>query len=176
MNEQTESWLNAPEPGWAPETLPHTTGTQTFLEDDGGDRLRVRYYRDGADGSLAGKVWFGAAAQGPPGHAHGGSIAALLDEAMGGAGWIAGHPVVAAEITTRFKRMLPLRAAYLLRAWVVDHRGRKVEARGELRGRDGSLFAEAEGLFVELDLKRLGKLAESATDLRPYLTIRRKEI
>ena len=37
--------------------------------------------------------------QGPPGHADGGSLAAVLDEAMGAAVWLAGHSVVAAHLS-----------------------------------------------------------------------------
>ncbi len=174
MNEATAAWLTSPEPGWSLVDLPHTVGTTTFLTGAGEDRVRVVYFRSASDPSLTGKVWFGSAAQGPPGHAHGGSIAAVLDEAMGGAAWVAGYPVVAAEITTRFKRMLPLGAAYRLRAWLVGRQGRKVEARAELLGRHDGLFAESEGLFVELDMDRLQRLAQTATDLAPYLKIRQK--
>lgn len=167
-------WLTTPRAGWKPVDLPHTVGTATFLGDEEGNRLRVRYYQVSDPPTLAAKVWFGPGAQGPPRHAHGGSIAALLDEAMGGAAWIFGHPVVAAEITTRFKRMLPLDARYLIRARVVAVRGRKVEAEAELRGLDESLFAEGEGVFVELDTERLDRLAQQAADLRPYLKVRQK--
>ena len=40
--------------------------------------------------------------EGPPGHAHGGSMAAVLDEAMGAAAWMEGHLVVAVRLATSF--------------------------------------------------------------------------
>ena len=48
----------------------------------------IHYFRTGPDRSLRAKVLFGPGTQGPPGHAHGGSMAAVLDEAMGGAAWM----------------------------------------------------------------------------------------
>lgn len=54
------------------------------------DRLRVAYFRRNEDDALLATVWFGSKAEGPPHHAHGGSIAAVLDEAMGASAWICG--------------------------------------------------------------------------------------
>ena len=102
-------WLETPEPGCAKAELPFLALADTFVSGDpSGHRLNVRYYLRSADGVLRAKVLFGPGTQGPPGHAHGGSMAALLDEAMGGAAWLAGHPVVAAQLNIKFSRMLPL--------------------------------------------------------------------
>lgn len=115
------------------------------------DILRVQWYVRTEDGALVGRVWFGPGAQGPPGHAHGGSMAAVLDEALGSACWVAGHPVVAAELTTSFRAMLPLDNVVSVEAWVEEADGRKVYPRGRIVGDDGTLHAEATGLFIEMD-------------------------
>src|SRR5687767_9779706 len=82
---------------------------RSFVSGDPESKLiRVRYFRRDADGALVGTAWFGDAVEGPPGHAHGGSIAALMDEAMGLAAWVAGHTVVAGKISVEFLRMVPL--------------------------------------------------------------------
>ena len=58
-----------------------------FLQ--GHPHLRIAYYRsaekdDHGHHALFGRAFFGSAGcEGPPGHAHGGSMAAVLDEAMG---------------------------------------------------------------------------------------------
>ena len=126
------------EPGWSPllGILPASTGARFVSKDDSGQRLRVRYYRRDADGALMGKVWFGPGTEGPPGHAHGGAMAAVLDEAMGYGAWISGHAVVAARITVEFKTLLPLGAEVLLEAWVERSEGRKVHMRAHLLGPD----------------------------------------
>jgi len=140
---------------WQPlEPLRIEGGRGSFVTDEpGNDRLRVAYFRRG-DGRLVGRAWFGPGAMGPPGHAHGGAIAAVLDEAMGAAAWMAGLIGVAAHLATDFRRMLPLGTDALLEAWVVEHAGRKVRTGAALRGEDGTLYAEASALFVRLDPDR----------------------
>lgn len=151
-----------PEPGWIPIEPPRLEGGRgSFVSGDPeGDRLRVRYFRRENDARLVGRAWFGPGSQGPPGFAHGGSMAAVLDEAMGAAAWVQGHLVVAARLDTSFQRMLPLGTDALLEAWVDRIEGRKVWTLGRLLDADGEPFAEAEALFVKLDKQRFGPLLE----------------
>lgn len=113
-------------------------------------RLIVRYFERERDGALVGKAWFGKGAAGPPGHAHGGSIAAVLDEAMGLSAWIKGHAVLAARLTVDFRAMLPLETVVHFEAFVVSVAGRKVQTRAALTDVQGNLVAEGAGLFVVL--------------------------
>jgi len=150
---------------WAPTPLPMEVGIESYVSGDpAGDRLRVRYFRD-ESGRLRGKVWFGPGTQGPPGHAHGGSIASILDEAMGGAAWMGGHPAVALELTSRFRNMIPLGTVATLSAEITEVHGRKVRTRGQLEGADGTLFAEAEGMFLTLDPSRFGPMVDRAKQM-----------
>ncbi len=112
--------------------------------------MRVEYFRRDADGALVGRVWFGPWCEGPPGHAHGGSMASALDDAIGKVGWLNGHRVVAAKIDVRFRRMLPLGTDARIEAWIDRVEGRKVHTRGRLLADDGAPYAEADGLFIEL--------------------------
>src|SRR5258708_170613 len=133
-----------PEAGWTPiEPFRLEGGVGGFVTGSPqGDRLRVRYFLRAADSRLVGRAWFGPGAQGPPGHAHGGAIAAGLDEAMGAAPWVAGH------IT--------------LEAWVEREEGRKIWTAGRLLDGEGTPFAAAEGLFIELPPERFRPLLEAA--------------
>ena len=150
------------EPGWTTTLLPTDVGIVSYVSGEPeGERLRVRYFRD-ADGKLRGRVWFGPGTQGPPEHAHGGSIASILDEAMGGAAWMGGHPAVALELTTRFRQMIPLGTVATLTAEIAGTDGRKIRTRGRLEGPDGTLFAEGEALFLALDAARMGDLTAKA--------------
>ncbi len=151
-----------PEPGWQPiEPLRLEGGRGSFVSGNPeGDRLRVRYFRRPEDRRLVGRAWFGPGAEGPPGHAHGGSIAAVLDEAMGAAAWIEGHIVVAVRLDTGFRRMLPLGTDATLEAWVDRVDGRKVWTHGRLLDAGGEPFAEADALFVKLDPVRFAPLLE----------------
>ncbi len=158
-----------PETGWTPiEPFRIEGGSGSFVTGRGegggaeGDRLRVRYFLRAADHRLVGRAWFGPGAQGPPGHAHGGAIAAVLDEAMGAAAWVAGHVAVAARLDTSFLRMLPLGTDATLEAWVEREEGRKIWTAGRLLDGAGELFATASGLFIELPPERFQPLLEQA--------------
>lgn len=161
--EEDARWLDHADLGWTKIRLPHMVMAESFVSGDASERrLAVRYYRRDAERTLIAKVLIGPAAQGPPGHAHGGSMAALLDEAMGGAAWMNGHPVVAAELTARFRAMLPLNSRVIVEAWVQSVEGRKVRTRGVLRSEDGRLYAEGEALFITMDPKKFGALVGEA--------------
>lgn len=136
----------------ADEHLMHLQLGRSFLAGPHPDDeiVRLRWYVREADGALIGRVWFGPGAQGPPGHAHGGSMAAVMDEALGSACWVAGHGVVAAELNTRFRNMLPLGRVYTAEAWVERVEGRKIYTRGHILDEDGTVYTEATGLFIEM--------------------------
>ncbi len=74
-----------PEPGWEP-VVPFPSAEGTFLAD--GDRVRLAYFRIPGEPVLYAKAWFGKNTMGPPGHVHGGAMAATLDEAMGAVCWM----------------------------------------------------------------------------------------
>lgn len=140
----------APPDGWERFELP---AERSFVYGDAGDRLRLAYFHRGSE--LRASVWFGPEAQGPPGHAHGGAVAAVLDEALGIAAWAAGHPVVAARLVTDFRRMLPLGTVCTVEPTVESIEGRKVRVTGRLVGEDGTVYAEAESLLVNVAAKTL---------------------
>jgi acyl-CoA hydrolase len=146
------------EPGWTPLEVPalYDPARSYVSGDPGGGRLRVRYFRRGTEGEMLGKAWFGPGCEGPPGHAHGGSICALMDEAMGGCAWMIGHTVVAARVTVNFRRPVPLGTVTWIRAFVEQVKGRKVFARGMVTtAHETEIFADAEGLFVVIDADRM---------------------
>ncbi len=151
-----------PEAGWAELDMGGPRNTQgSFVSGEPeGQRLRVRYYRRLADGALVGKVWFGPGALGPPGHAHGGSMAAVLDEAMGLAAWVAGHRVVAARLEMDFKNMMPLGTVATMQVTIDRVEGRKVHMAGVLCSRDGTVFAQSRGLFIQLSAEKVEQLRD----------------
>jgi len=113
------------------------------------DRIRVMYFRVGDEPVLRGKVWFGPGTEGPPGIAHGGAVAAALDESVGGVAWMLGHRVVVARLTVDFRAMVRIGTDATIEASVAEVNGRKVTCRARLTDGD-TLLAEAEGLCVVL--------------------------
>ena len=105
--------IATPEPGWEP-VMPFPSPEGTFLAE--GDRVRLAYFRKPNEPVLYAKAWFGTKTMGPPGHVHGGAMAATLDEAMGAVCWMNGHQVVAATITISFLAMLPIETETIVEA------------------------------------------------------------
>ena len=150
MNEEWERWLREADPGWIEIDGQELVVRDTFVSGKG-SALSVRYFRTEAPGVRA-KVIFGPGTQGPPGCAHGGSMAALLDEVLGCAVWCHGRLAVSAELHVHYRRLLPIPQRCIAEARVERTDGRKVWARARLRDVSGEiLFAAGEGVFLGLD-------------------------
>ncbi len=108
------------------------------------------------DGRLVGRGVFHAAYEGPPGFVHGGWIALGFDEILGMANIASGHPGMTGRLGIRYRRPTPLHRPVLFEGWTDLVDGRRVVTRGTLTV-DDSVTAEAEGLFVKLDLDKAVK-------------------
>ena len=122
------------------------------------DRLQVRYWIRDSDQHVLGRVGFGLLAQGPPGHVHGGALSAVLDEVMGIAGWVGGHPVLAAELNVQFRRSVPLHTCMEFHGWIEKVDGRKVHIRSVLVDAKGERYVDAQGLFMTLPEARIEEM------------------
>jgi acyl-coenzyme A thioesterase PaaI-like protein len=138
--------------------IQHIIGCKSFVSGDPeGERLRVRYFRRQDDQTILGRVWFGPESEGPPGYVHGGALAAILDEAMGGAVWVAGHPALSVRLTTQNYRPMPLHTVATFEAKVERVSGRKIYTKGHIYRDDGHTYCEGEALYVELDREQYGE-------------------
>src|SRR5262245_25500919 len=136
-----------PEPGWV-HVEPFPSPEDTYLAD--GDRVRLAYFRKPDEPTLYAKAWFGRKTTGPPGHVHGGAIAATLDEAMGAAAWMNDFQCVAATIKISFLAMLPIESETIAEAHIDRVEGRKIHLRSTLSDLAGKVMAEGTGLFIVL--------------------------
>jgi acyl-coenzyme A thioesterase PaaI-like protein len=68
---------------------------------------------------VRGIVTFGAAYEGPPGHVHGGLIAATFDEVLGFAQSMTGHPGMTGTLAIRYRKPTPLHRELTLEGRVV---------------------------------------------------------
>lgn len=159
-----ETRVEAPDlsghPDWTPIVIPELlTRPDAFVSGDPeGDRLRVKYYHNLEENNLVAKIWFGPRVAGPPNHAHGGSIAAALDEAMGVAALHAGYIVVAATISLSFCKMLPLNSVVSAIIHIDKVEGKKIHTKGQLVSDSGTCYAECEGIFVNIGRKAVEAL------------------
>jgi len=107
-------------------------------------------YWETEDGEVISRVNLTQEQQGAPGHAHGGSLAALLDETMGWAVWKAGHRALAARLEFDYRHPTPLGVPLEVRARIVGKGKRSIRTEGRLYLPDGRVSAEARGVFVDL--------------------------
>jgi len=90
--------------------------------------------------------------QGAPGFAHGGVIAAALDDTVGTLLLVLRKPAVTAKLEIDYRRPAFIGRDYQLEAWTEGVDGRKLHLRGELREPDGTVVAEARALFLTVEL------------------------
>lgn len=136
------------ETGWVPFDAPALVGASLrFVSGEPeGNRYRVRYYRDEQQ-QLRARIWFGPETEGPPGHSHGGAMAAVLDEVLGLAAWAAGYPIVVGNLNISFRNLLPLEQVVTVESEVVSVEGRKVMVHGRICSGD-AVYAEAQCLCI----------------------------
>jgi acyl-coenzyme A thioesterase PaaI-like protein len=143
--------------------FPGQVNRRSFISGNRNSRaIRVRYFEKKSASIFAGRAWFGPETAGPPGCAHGGSQAALLDEGMGAAAWLSGMTVLAAKIEINFREPLPIGTVLTMRAEVTKISGKKVYAAGKLVADDGTVYSEGTGLFVVIDPEALLKKISSS--------------
>lgn len=97
-----------------------------------------------SDYHITGTVTFGPAYEGPPGHVHGGLIAAMFDELLGFAQL---SPGFTAYLHINYRQPTPLNAELRLVAWVDSVERRKRIVKGECYLGDEKV-TDAEGLFI----------------------------
>jgi acyl-coenzyme A thioesterase PaaI-like protein len=109
------------------------------------------------DGRILGRATFGAAYEGPPGCVHGGYIAAAFDEVLGSTQSLSGSPGMTGRLVVHYRSPTPLHTELRFEGTLERVDGRKIHTRGMLWAGD-TLCAEAEGLFISIDLQRFADL------------------
>jgi uncharacterized protein (TIGR00369 family) len=99
------------------------------------------------------RVRFDARHQGAPAYAHGGMVAAVLDDACGYVSFLVQRMFVTAHLEVDYRRPVLLDHEYDVRARCAGIDGRKVHLEAELVDGDGTVVAEGRGLFVTVDVE-----------------------
>ncbi|MBV6396374.1 MAG: hypothetical protein HFACDABA_01972 [Anaerolineales bacterium] len=100
------------------------------------------------DGILTSDFTLGLAQQGPPGYAHGGASAAILDEAMGLVVWAAGHKVAAVNLEINYSQPVPLDQPLRVETRITTIGERKIFSSGKILLADGSVAVSGRGIYV----------------------------
>jgi uncharacterized protein (TIGR00369 family) len=92
---------------------------------------------------------------GPPGHAHGGIIATILDEAMGKVNKLRQVVALTSQITVHYSRPVPLNKPLRVESYEVSVRGRRHTNTAEILNQKGEILARSRGLFIAIDPQRM---------------------
>lgn len=131
------------------------SGSSFVGGDKGNDRLDIKYFIDGNRKFFA-TVRFGFRAQGPPGHVHGGAMAAVLDETLGLAAWVAGYPIVSANLNITYINMLPVGKEVVVSTFIENVEDKKVHVSGFLSDKEGKIYTKAKLLCIIRPVEKIG--------------------
>jgi acyl-coenzyme A thioesterase PaaI-like protein len=104
---------------------------------------------------------FTARHEGAPGIAHGGAVAALVDDVCGGLLFVVREPAVTRKLEVEYLKPVLVGVTYDLVARVDRREGRKLFISCEGRDADGTLVFRGGGLFLVVDLSHFDKAKES---------------
>lgn len=113
--------------------------------------LRLRFYDNGKD-HVSTRFTLEPQHAGYPGMAHGGIVAAILDE-VGGRTMMINHPnrfFVTAHMDMRFRRPVPVGVLLEASAWLIVQHGRRTQAHAEILSDSQEILAEANILYLDM--------------------------
>jgi uncharacterized protein (TIGR00369 family) len=113
--------------------------------------LRLRFYDNGKDQVFA-QFTLELTHAGYPGIAHGGIVAAILDE-VGGRTMMIDNPnrfFVTAHMDVRFRQPVPVGVPLEAAGWLLKRRASRTRAHAEIFARGNVLLAEANILYTDI--------------------------
>lgn len=117
--------------------------------------MRLKFTYDEAHDSFVCRFRLGKRYTGPPGHAHGGIIATILDEAMGKVNKLRQVIALTSQITVNYLRPVPLNQPLRVESREVRFRGRHHVNKAEILNQKNEVLARSQGLFIAIDPKRI---------------------
>lgn len=115
--------------------------------------LMMRVRRSGE--AVEGQVNLGAAFEGAPRRAHGGIVAAILDDIMGYVMLIQRTPAYTGTLRIRYAAPIPVEADLIATAWLAERDGRKLSVAAVLATADGDEVAHGDAVFIAIPAERL---------------------
>ena len=112
--------------------------------------LRLHFFTD-PDANIVCHVRLARRFEGPPGHAHGGIIATLLDEAMSKANRARGIVAMTRRMEVDYLRPVPLARRLTLTARHTGTSGRRQHCEAQIADASGRVLATSKAVFVAVD-------------------------
>lgn len=122
---------------------------------DNPDGMRLKFVLDEEGKRFVSKFRLSGRYVGPPGHAHGGIIATILDEAMGKVNKLRHVIALTKEMTVEYLKPVPLGERLMVEARERSVRGRVHTNVAEIRDSQGELLARSRGKFIAIDPEKM---------------------
>jgi uncharacterized protein (TIGR00369 family) len=128
---------------------------------DNPDGMRLKFTYDKKNSRVIGRTRLAPRFAGPPGYAHGGIIATILDEAMAKLNKLHGVTAVTGHLAVDYLRPVPLAQPIRLEAHEVRTSGRRRFREAEIITSTGEVLARGQGIFITIDPEKMfAKLGE----------------
>jgi acyl-coenzyme A thioesterase PaaI-like protein len=113
--------------------------------------LRRSYHAWPAERKTVARVELLGKCEGPPGHAHGGLLASLLDEVMAVALLEERKVAMTGRLKVDYLKPCPFPASYRIEAWIQESDPISALLQARLFGSDGAEMASASARFIWVD-------------------------
>jgi uncharacterized protein (TIGR00369 family) len=123
--------------------------------DSNPDGMHLKFAYDEERGCFICRVRLGKRFTGPPGHCHGGIIAAILDEAMGKVNRLRDVVALTSQITVNYLKPVPLHQPLRVESREVRVRGRRHTNMAEILNQKGEVLARGRGIFIAINPQRI---------------------
>jgi uncharacterized protein (TIGR00369 family) len=120
--------------------------------------LRLKFFVDEAR-TIVCQTRLARRFEGPPGYAHGGVIATLLDEAMSKANRQFGVLAMTRQMQVEYLKPVPLAKPLLLTGRHIEATGRVHRCEAQIANEDGLVLASAKAVFIEVDQEMLQRVS-----------------
>src|SRR5512142_1258845 len=118
---------------------------------DNAEGMRLKFVYDEATKCFISRFKLSKRYVGPPGHAHGGVIATILDEALGKVNKLRHVIALTKELQVEYLKPVPLGQTLVAEGRERSVRGRVHINVGEIRNQNGDVLARGRGKFIAID-------------------------
>ena len=122
---------------------------------DNPDGMHLKFTLDEARQTFVCRVKLPRKYVGPPGHAHGGVIATVLDEAMGKVNKLRHVIALTKEMTIEYMKPVPLGKTLIIEGHEKSVEGRVHTNAAEIRNEEGTILARSRGKFIAIDPEKM---------------------
>ena len=117
--------------------------------------MRLKFYLDEHARQTVCRFKLARRYQGPPGHAHGGIIATILDEAMGKVNKFRNVIGLTKQMSVEYLKPVPLGVNLSVKGYERQVDGRIHTNVAEISNEQGEILARSTGTFVVVDMEKM---------------------